>query len=454
MAVFTPVPIYGIVASYREDVAGIDDTVARRRRRRQSTDEKLNLGALALLLAALALGGLGLLWRDAIGVPFGVYGGLIWVVALLLAFLFGLLYFSQFVLPGWDNHSWAEGLSLIWRHYGQEASTYLSNLFGEDGRKAERKIARLGLPPSFNSLRAGRLPSHKALTVIRGNHFARAAGPGFVFLYRGEQVQQVLDLRPHTRRQPVTATTRDGIPVETAVFVTFQIRRQIRELRQGEMPYPYDRDLIFQVSQAQSVDAAGEYAAWSEQLGPRAAARLVTELAGHSLDDLYQVEGQHVSPLATIQQRLQRELQREAEPLGLEVLNLSIGRLELPEDVVQQRIKTWRSRWQKEIHLQQARGDAETIRRVKRARARVQVEIIQNIIQNIERMRRQDAADLSQIVLLRMIEVLEDATSDTSVHALVPEQIITDLLRDTSTQMRRLLNGRRTPSGGEGKEDV
>jgi regulator of protease activity HflC (stomatin/prohibitin superfamily) len=414
--------------------------VARRKRRRQSAEKKLNLGALALVLAALALGGVGLLWRDAIGVPFGVYGGMIWTVALLLAFLFGLLYFSQFVLPGWDGRSWAQGLALIWRHYGQEANAYLKNLFRDDDRKEERKTARLGLPPSFESLRAGRLPSCQILAVVRGNRFARAAGPGFVLLYRGEQVQQVLDLRPHTRRQAVTATTRDGIPVETAVFVTFQIRRQVQDLRQGEMPYPYDRDIIFQVNQAHSVDAAGEYAVWSEQLGPRAAAKLVTELAARNLDDLYQVEGQSVSPLAAIQQRLKRELQQEADMLGLDVLAVSIGRLTLPEDVTRQRIKTWRSRWQKEIQVQQARGDAETIRRVKRARARVQVEIIHNIIQNIERMRRQDAADLSQIVLLRMIEVLEEASADASVQALIPEQVITDLLLDTSSQMRRLLD--------------
>jgi regulator of protease activity HflC (stomatin/prohibitin superfamily) len=126
--------------------------------------------------------------------------------------------------------------------------------------------------------------------------------------------------------------------------------------------------------------------------------------------------------------------------LGLDVLAVSVGRLTLPEDVTRQRIKTWRSRWQKEIQVQQARGDAETIRRVKRARARVQVEIIHNIIQNIERMRRQDAADLSQIVLLRMIEVLEEASADASVQALIPEQVITDLLLDTSSQMRRLLD--------------
>jgi regulator of protease activity HflC (stomatin/prohibitin superfamily) len=206
------------------------------------------------------------------------------------------------------------------------------------------------------------------------------------------------------------------------------------------------------VNQAHSVDAAGEYAVWSEQLGPRAAAKLVTELAARNLDDLYPVEGQSVSPLAAIQQRLKRELQQEADMLGLDVLAVSIGRLTLPEDVTRQRIKTWRSRWQKEIQVQQARGDAETIRRVKRARARVQVEIIHNIIQNIERMRRQDAADLSQIVLLRMIEVLEEASADASVQALIPEQVITDLLLDTSSQMRRLLDD--SSSGAKEATDV
>ena len=55
---------------------------------------------------------------------------------------------------------------------------------------------------------------------------------------------------------------------------------------------------------------------------------------------------------------------------------------------------------------------AEAVRRVKQARARVQIEIIDRITQNIEAMRRSDAADLPDIVMLRMIQALEEAMAD------------------------------------------
>lgn len=93
------------------------------------------------------------------------------------------------------------------------------------------------------------------------------------------------------------------------------------------------------------------------------------------------------------------------------------------------------------------------MRRVKKARARVQIEIIESVIQNIEAMRRTETADLADIVMLRMIEVLENAMSDNSVQALVPEYIMGDMVVDASRQLRALAE-QRTPAAKEPDDEV
>lgn len=402
------------------------------------------MGALALFLFGLLAGAIGYFLADAVGVRYRGIGSIIWISALVLSFMLGLLYFSQYVLALRGTDAWSDGLTLLWRHYWEQADAYLNSLSTPQPRRARRRavtgegpvIDPDALPESFKALKAGMVRSHQALAIGSKSSFQRAAGPGFVTLYRGETIRQVIDLRPHVRREPVKATTRDGIPVETAVFVTFRVRQNPIDVIDEDVQYPYDRDAIFQVSYAGSIDSAARPLPWTEQLGPRVAAMLVMEMAQVTLDELYRVDDASATPLADMAQRIQQELQRTAGPQGLEVLSVGVDQLQLPADVMAQRLKNWQAYWEREIRVRQAVGDAEAVRRVKKARARVQIEIIERITHNIEAMRRSDAADLPDIVMLRMIQALEEAMADRSINALIPEQIIANLVLDTSSQMR------------------
>ncbi|MCA9961432.1 MAG: hypothetical protein KC413_23280 [Anaerolineales bacterium] len=404
------------------------------------TAQRPGMGALGLALAGITLAGIGYLLKDAIGIAYRSIGAIIWVIALLIAFMFGLLYYSQFILSLRGSEGWSGGLSLLWRHYGREAERYMNQLTQPKPKRRRRVkidepiIDPDALPASFREVGAGMVRSHQALSLGRGDAFQRAAGPGFVLLYHKENIKRVIDLRPHVRRHPVKTTTRDGIPVETAVSVTFRVRHNAAI--DDALPYPFDRDAIFQVSYANTIDKERRTLPWTEQLAPRAAALLVLELNRFTLDDLYQVDDIHALPMDEIKRNIQRQLERPANTQGLEVLNVGIDHLLLPPDVVTQRIKTWQSRWEREIQVRQAAGDAEAERRIKKARARVQVEIIESIMQSIATMRRTDKIELADIVMLRMIEALEEAMSDTSVRAIIPEQIVANWVLDASNQMR------------------
>ena len=419
-----------------------------------------NIGVLSLLLAAIIVAVIGYFLKDAIGVPFKIFGAVIWAAALVLAFMFGLLYFSQFILPVGGGEGWSQSLTLLWRYYWQQAKTYLKNLFKSKPAQPRRRwvIDRPvsdpdALSETFRTLKAGMVHSHQVLAIDQKSSFQRAAGPGFIMLYKGEQVREVIDLRPHVRILPVKATTRDGIPIETNVFVTFRVRQNLPDLADDGIQYPYDRDAVFRVSYANSIDVEEQVRAWTEQVCPRAAGMLVMELAKYSLDELYRVDDDHAVPLEDIQQRITSQLARDFEIQGIDVMFMGTTDLTLLPDIVAQRVKNWQARWEREIQVRRAEGDAEVMRRVKKARARVQIEIIENIIENIEAMRRTETADLADIIMLRMIQVLEEAMSDTSVQALVPEHLIAGLVTDTSRQLR-LWSGSLPPRRKEQQDDA
>ncbi len=397
------------------------------------------MGVLALLLALTAVSLIAYLLEDSLGVPYRAWGAFIWATALLVAFFFGVLYYSQFILPVGGGEGWSQGLILLLRHYLQQGGRYLKNLMQPSPPQKRRIIGDKpisdpdALPETFKTLKAGMVRSHQVLALDRKGRFQRPAGPGFVMLSAGESIRTVIDLRPHVRSQTVKANTRDGIPIEANLFVTFRARQNPP---QTDLQYPYDRDAIFHIAYASTVRQNEEMRPWTEQACPRAAALLALELARCTLDDLYRISDSDALPLENIQSSVKKELLPKLEQQGIELLNVAVSDLVLPKEVEEQRLKNWQARWQQEIELRRAQGNAEAMRRIKKARARVQIEIVESIIQNIETMHRNETAELADIVMLRMIQVLEEAMSNASVQALVPESIMSGLVWDTSRQLR------------------
>ncbi|MCB8942583.1 MAG: hypothetical protein H6658_02290 [Ardenticatenaceae bacterium] len=412
-------------------------------KKKQTSPRQSDLGVAGLLGTAVLLGIIAYFLRDYLQIQYGYFGSLIWITVLGASFFFSLLYFAQFLLPLEGMEGWTEGLRLLSRAYFGDTTPNTRPLPApppSDDNTAPPPRPTL-LPPSFPTLKAGIIRSHYALALSRGQGFSRPTGPGFVMLHPREAITDVIDLRPQLRTQTVQANTRDGIPVETTVTVIFQVRQITPSQEQQDILYPYDREAIFHVSYATSTD--GRFIRdWTNQVAPRAAAILIDELAQRRLNDLYHDNGS-IAPFDIIQQTIKRRLERSADQLGLQILAVSIGHLQLPDEVVEQRIKIWQVNWERQIRVEQAVGDAEVERRLKNARARAQIEIIHNITQNIDAMRRGNS-NLTQIIMLRMIDALEEATADPVVQTMLPQELIGQLVEETSGQMRDWL----TESGG------
>ena len=375
--------------------------------------------------------------RSASGVRHGLLGSYVWATAFILTFLIALERSARFLLPNEIHNSHLEAYTLLLRYATRvmlpEPIRQLVGLRGFP--PAPREVAE-----SFQQLGVGFVDSHYCLALVRGANYSRAAGPGFVKLNPGEMIRHVIDLRPHIRIVPVKATTKDGILVDTKLTVVFRVRQNPGEWldSNGEPDsryvFPYARDAIFRISFASGIRESEAEVFWTERIAPTAAAILVTSLANTTLDELYQTGDPNAAPLERLTAEVRNTLidhiraifghtREEDNPLN--IIGLAVEPPIPPFDVDKQRIQNWQTNWQRRIFLQKAAGDAEAIRHLKMARARVQLELIENIINNIDLMRRNTDLDLAEIVTLRVLETLEQsAKSNINQDMLIPNRIM------------------------------
>jgi hypothetical protein len=409
-------------------------------------------GLSVLLLAILLFGGIGLFLRDARGVAYGVAGAIIWGGAVLVTFLLGTIYLSRRVLPIHGNPGWSEGFRLLWRNYlsGASAIIKLQKPVSTAEASRRKKTQTQELAPSFEYLGAGFLPSHQAAAVTRGTSYSRPAGPGLVFLKTGETVTQLFDLRPQVRKQAVSANTRDGIPIDTAVSVTFQVRRPAADPRPGreaelaKTPYPYSPAAIFDLNYAGSMAGEDERQNWTEQVVPQAAALLVSEVSRYTLDEL--LAGAGTATLGQIKKNIKDALERqqgndEHQTLsrGIEILNVGVGLPKLAEDVLAKRLSTWRVEWQNRVQHERMAGEIEANRLFQQARARAMIENIENLLVNIDAMQQQNRAELHETVMTGLITVLEGISADKTLDPLATAPLMISLAQETSAELRNVM---------------
>jgi hypothetical protein len=272
------------------------------------------------------------------------------------------------------------------------------------------------------------------LALTRGPKYERAVGPGFVRLKRGESVTQVVDLRRQTRSQSVKAMTRDGIPIETSVSVSFQVR-MLEPSLVSFLPYPYDPEAIFGVNYTSNYRSEDGILSLGDRIVRSAVGILISELAQYALDELYQPAQTSFSPRKRIIGRMKQKLKAEFESKGVTILGAGPGRLKVPEEVVEQLISNWQTEWQRRINEIEAATETAAMQRLKLAQARAEIEIIATITESIQAMQSSGDGRLTDIVTIRMLEAMREAAEDEQVKAMVPSQAL-----DTMKQLQDWLH--------------
>jgi hypothetical protein len=406
-------------------------TRRKKAQRRKKRDQGRTWGFEALFFGLLtALLALAFFLNDFREVQYGWQGSYVWGIAYVLGFFIFLLYLLQFALPLPWYESIKEGLILILGPtftYGTKVMRAMFHLsLGQVADETELNQ----LPTSFELYRAGVLPSYHVLAITRGPKYERAVGPGYVRLARGETVAQIVDLRKQSRRLPVKAMTRDGIPIETSVNVLFQVTRR-EPSAVTTLPYPYDSGAIFGVNYSSSYRSESGILSWGDRIARAATGILIDELAQYSLDELYRPVQTSLTPRKRIAGRMKQKLKAEFESRGVTILGARPGRLDVPDEVVEQLITNWQTEWQRRINEIEAATENAVMERLKLAQARAEIEIITTITENIQVMLSSGDRQLTDVVTNRMLEAMREAAEDEQVRAMVPSQAL-----DTMRQMQ------------------
>ena len=171
---------------------------------------------------------------------------------------------------------------------------------------------------------------------------------------------------------------------------------------------------------------------WTERILPIAKSNFVGHLSAMTLDELYPMDTHGSPPIERIEEAMQAALETQLRTVfdydenqepPIRILDVIVSELKARDDVIEQRIRNWQANWRRYIAEEQAEGDAEAYERLKIARARAQRDLLESIVDNITMM-KQSEQELSDVVLLRMLEAMEAAMANNQVLASLPHNIL------------------------------
>ena len=118
---------------------------------------------------------------------------------------------------------------------------------------------------------------------------------------------------------------------------------------------------------------------------------------------------------------------------------MGVGSLELPADVIAKRLTTWQITWKNRISEETVSGDIDAQRLYAQARARAQVENIENLLTSIEALRNTSGIDLHEVVMLRLMEILESVSANRSLMPIASRAALNSLASEASSEIRQAL---------------
>jgi regulator of protease activity HflC (stomatin/prohibitin superfamily) len=287
--------------------------------------------------------------------------------------------------------------------------------------KAETNpIPKIGGPGYVNIA-----PGNVALFERMGKP-SKIAGAGKHFIGRFEALREVLDLRDQIRsRDEVKAMTKDGIPVKVRnTQASFRVRTGSRRReRKPDETYPFSSAAVRRIAYGKTVSLRGT-SAWTDGAINSVTGAIRGYISRVTLDELVSRDGTpgSVAPDAAGAQKkpldprdkIKADLNSDASyvrfaDMGIELLWVSLGHLETPKDVIDQRIEAWEAEWQGEEQVKLAQGEAYKMRAMEYARAAARLEFIEKIIADMPL--SAEGAPSAEFIFLQFAQALSSAVS-------------------------------------------
>ncbi len=276
-----------------------------------------------------------------------------------------------------------------------------------------------------------------AVAVRQDVQLSRVVGPGFTFLTEAETAQAMIELRPLNLNRRVTVNTRDGIETTLTLSIGVEIRRDVPDWELGQPRFPFaehavrlalgvERNLPTMETPAFAYD-------WCDAIANLAEDGLRQIAGGYTFDQLFALDDPTANPRQDIARRV-RELVVDFTPhFGGNLVSLNVTQIELPRDMLTQRVESWSAEWERRRQLVQAQSQAEEAQTREAARALAQREIASSLyaalnippgqltgdalalrlIASVEQMLRDSPAATTQMVDLAALErLLNQARGD------------------------------------------
>jgi regulator of protease activity HflC (stomatin/prohibitin superfamily) len=301
-----------------------------------------------------------------------------------------------------------------------------------DAAKGDKVKERIpGNPFGFRARGPGIVMSdcNHAVAISDGHKFKGVWEPGVSFTGFADQVKQAIDLRPQLRAVDLEALTKDGIEVKVTAFAVFRVDANGRPPRLGEY-LPFSKSAAFKAIHAQKVEHEGmgqipermRERTWDDLPSLMATRILQNIISEHNFDDLYgpyQAGGR--PPRRIIAETYHGQLAEQLRPVGIHLIAGGIGNLE-PADpqVYVERVQNWQAEWTRRIMLEQAKGQAQRLGIVERARAETQADLILSLGRQLEELSVARAELRPETVLNQFLTVLEELMMQPKLRGLLP----------------------------------
>lgn len=377
-----------------------------------------------LFLLAIALG--VLYWLD----PQPTLGN--WVAdvfGLILMYIVGLAIISQFVLP---VQTMDDRLQVLWHFFGYGFGSSGPIVFVRDGKLVASKKELADQQPGVAVLdSASAVVLESSTAPSPGAPLVEAKGPGVVFIQAGQRIVETLDLRRQGRSLKTRALTKDGIEVTATVSVNFGLSPEPRDvspaisepLGRNRPARIFDADRCFKAVYGAALGEK-QPIAWTDLPVQVAAECFRDALAERTLDSLFlpTVNNPNHYPFADFQARVSQAV-KEAPVLadrGIIVFSAGVGLPTPPREVLNQRVRAWRTRWQLASTQRMAAVNSEAVKTLGHWRARAQAQIISDLRSALAENPNQS----KQALALLLTRTLQMASKDPATRKQLSQEVI------------------------------
>ena len=221
--------------------------------------------------------------------------------------------------------------------------------------------------------------------------------------------------------------TKDRISLDLDLKVFFRLKRKT-EPKQDPTLLAFSAAQPDDLPEAYPVDPGDVYRAatavndWEAAVAHVAADVLRDVVGQTTLDDLFTSQNLTDPPQirGRVCQEIQSRLNDTVDRWGVVVTGVSIGEIDVPEDVQEQLKKDWLLRKQNALHVQQSEAQARAYEEIESARLKVQTNMLRSIREILNDTGTEAEYSSNVILSLRFIEVLKDIASDPATRPLFP----------------------------------